>query len=120
MTNCVILVIPYLQCVYFWKCVSLFLGNVCVVAHPPTEKSVEGTDTYLNQGRKVRTVAPANQQRCIGMLCRYECIVGWFWVGKGRDLVIGYHTTAHIIFHSREIICNLFGAYPVLNAPEIE
>jgi len=30
--------------------------------HPLTEKPVEGDDTYLNTGRKVRTVAPANRQ----------------------------------------------------------
>ena len=39
-----------------------FLGNSRIVAHPRTEKPVEGNDTYLNPGRKVRTVAPANQQ----------------------------------------------------------
>ena len=64
---------------YFWRRVSLFLGNSRAVAHPPTEKSVEGTDTYLNQGRKVRTVAPANQQ-----LCRYALQV---WMHCG--LVLG-------------------------------
>jgi len=37
-----------------------FLGNFCPVVHPPKEKSVEGNDTYLNPGRKVRTVTPAN------------------------------------------------------------
>ena len=45
--------------VYFWR---RFLGNSRADNHPLTEKPVEGNDTYLNPGRKVRTVAPANQQ----------------------------------------------------------
>ena len=34
----------------------------CVVARALTEKVVECADCYLNRGRKVRTVAPANRQ----------------------------------------------------------
>ena len=67
--------------VYFWRRFSPFLGNSRADDHPPTEKPVEGNDTYLNPGRKVRTVAPANQQ--LGL--RYERIKNvwaWLWVGQ--------------------------------------
>ena len=48
--------------VYFWRRFLPLLGNLHADDHPLTEKPVEGNDTYLNPGRKVRTVAPANQQ----------------------------------------------------------
>ena len=53
--------------------------------HPPTEKPVESNDTYLNPGRKVRTVAPANQQLGRYAFRGYERIKNlwaWLWVGQ--------------------------------------
>ena len=47
---------------HFWRCFSPFWQNSRVVAHPPTEKPLEDSVAYLNEGRKVRIVAPANQQ----------------------------------------------------------
>ena len=41
-----------------------------------------------------------------------EMVVAWWDV-------IGYHTTYPYHFLSWDIICNLFSAYPVLNAPEL-
>ena len=41
--------------VYFWRRFSPFLGNSRADDHPLTKKPVEGNDTYLNPGRKVRT-----------------------------------------------------------------
>ena len=51
-------------CVYFLEtCFAInFLGNSHVVAHPLIEKPISGTDTYLDPGRKMKTVTPANQQ----------------------------------------------------------
>ena len=39
---------------HFWRCFSPFWQNSRVVAHPPTEKPLEGSDAYLSEGRKVR------------------------------------------------------------------
>jgi len=75
--------------VYFWRRFSPLLGSSCAVAHPPTEKPVEGNDIYLNPGTKVRTVAPANQQlgwyalRVRAYLKRVGVALGgqWAWPG---------------------------------------
>ena len=73
------------------------LGNSRTDDHPPTKKPVEGNDDYLNPGRKVRTVAPANQQP-IGTLCRYERIKKYLVLALGGAMsmawwdVIGYYT----------------------------
>ena len=83
--------------VYFWRRFSPFLGNSRADDHPPTEKPVEGNDAYLNPGRKVRTVAPANRQ--LGWYAlRYEHIKKKVGVALGGAMgvawwdVMGYHT----------------------------
>ena len=69
---------------YFWRWFSPFLGNSRTVAHPLTEKPVEGTDTYLNPGKKQEQLL-LQISNSVGTLCGYEHIKNvwaWLWVGQ--------------------------------------
>ena len=64
----------------FSRRVSPFLENSQAVAHPLTEKPVEGAGTYLNQGKLLMHSFPQNiptelQEQLFSLIC--GCGFGW-------------------------------------------
>ena len=88
--------------VYFWRRFSPFLGNSRADDHPPTEKPVEGNDTWIQEEKWEQSLLQISNS--VSTLCGYERIKNvWAWPG-GMWLDITLYT--HSIFLSWDIACN--------------
>ena len=80
--------------VYFWRRFSPFLGNSRADDHPPTEKPVEGNDTWIQESENSCSCKSATPLvRFAGTNILKMCGRGFGW-GNGHGLVgcDGYHT----------------------------
>ena len=94
-------------CVYFWRRFSPFLENSCADDHPPTEKPVEGNDTWIQEEQLLLQISNS-----VSTLCGYKRIRNvwaWLWVGHwawpGR-VWLDITPYTHSIFLSLDITCN--------------
>ena len=91
--------------VYFWRWFSPFLGNSHTDNHPPTEKPVEGNDTWIQEEKWEQLLLQISNS--VGTLCGYENMWVWLWVGNGHGLV-GCDWISYLIplsFTFPEILC---------------
>ena len=69
--------------VYFWRRFSPFLGNSRADHHPPTGKSVESNDTWIQEEKWEQLLLQISNS--VSTLCGYERIKNvwaWLWVGQ--------------------------------------